>query len=499
MKEIDEFPEGIASSYEKTGLLADPIYGYIETTRPHGDIKFSEQDIINHPWMQRARRIHQLQGISWVFPGAEHSRFQHSLGAMHLAGKWAKHLYENLPACFEDVPSLPLVEETLRMGGLLHDIGHGPFGHLCDQAYLEKYYGINHEILSQQIILKLFSRPLSELKASPSGNFAPGEAIDPRWIAYIISKEPLPGFEPPAWLDAMKPILCGRYAADNMDYVPRDSYMCGVHVEVDVDRMIRYTFMTPNGIALLDRGEASVRQFLNARLYLYSELYKHRTAETNQLHMREILPETCDILMDHENPEKALDKYFRLTDWYVVSEVENWTYTAKKGTREAELGKEWRKLVNREKIKWQLVHQSLLDFAHTGYSNPKEYAQDFTEQLRNELPLAMREVKLDVEVDSLGGRPQDVDLDVKDIMIYDPKPKSYKFKSASEVMQLRGQTSQLRVFAIASPKVDAEIQKALPKLLSRTLKQRRKTDINIEMRDSRAETENLNWEERVVG
>src|SRR6267142_2635139 len=119
----------LARQYDAVNLVADPLHGYIKITkRVHGESVAAEQDLLDHPWLQRCRRIHQLQSAWWVFPGGEHSRFQHALSALS-----------------RDVPSLPCVEETLRVAGLLHDIGHGPFGHFFDQNYLDRF-GIDHEV-----------------------------------------------------------------------------------------------------------------------------------------------------------------------------------------------------------------------------------------------------------------------------------------------------------------------------------------------------------------
>jgi len=91
-----------------------------------------------------------------------------------------------------------------------------------------------------------------------------GESIDPAWVAYVISKEELPGFTAPRWLELLKPVLCGSFAADNMDYVPRDAYMCGVSIgPVDVRRIIHYTFISPEGMALHQHGAEAMLLFLN--------------------------------------------------------------------------------------------------------------------------------------------------------------------------------------------------------------------------------------------
>jgi len=144
--------KGAADTYQGRGLIADPIHQYILYTRA-GAIpgEATEQDLIDTSWVQRLRRVPQLQSARWVFPAAEHSRFQHSLGAMHLAGRMAQQLYPSLRAIFPQAPSPALIEELLRMAGLLHDVGHGPFGHFFDDNFLVDY-DLTHELIGQRII-----------------------------------------------------------------------------------------------------------------------------------------------------------------------------------------------------------------------------------------------------------------------------------------------------------------------------------------------------------
>src|SRR6188474_3847787 len=124
--------------FTAVNLISDPIHGYIELTKrlapvqaaaaglPAEDV--AEEDVLDTAWLQRLRRISQLQSARWVFPTAEHSRFTHGLGVMHEAGLWARSLYPSLRASLiaagDAPPSEGLVVETLRMAGLLHDVGH---------------------------------------------------------------------------------------------------------------------------------------------------------------------------------------------------------------------------------------------------------------------------------------------------------------------------------------------------------------------------------------
>src|SRR5215468_5564910 len=209
--------KGAADTYQGRGLIADPIHQYVLYTRPGGIAgEATEQDLIDTAWVQRLRRVPQLQSARWVFPAAEHSRFQHSLGAMHLAGRLAQQLYPSLRAIFPDGPSAPLLEELLRMAGLLHDVGHGPFGHFFDDNFLIDY-DLTHEL----------GDSIRNLRRSPTAAFNADERIDPEWICYLMGKSYTHPLEShPKWLPHLKPLLSGVFTADNMDYVLRDSYMC---------------------------------------------------------------------------------------------------------------------------------------------------------------------------------------------------------------------------------------------------------------------------------
>jgi len=441
------------SRYTRVNLVADPIYGYVEITKPvvaPGNRRVpSEQDILDHPWLQRARRIHQLQSAWWVFPAAEHSRFQHAIGAMHLAGEWTRHLYPSLKLACEDTPSEAVVEETLRLGGLLHDIGHGPFGHFFDEQYLSQF-GITHETISQRIITGDLAELIRGLDASPHGAFAAGESIDPGWVAYVISKEEVPDLAPPRWLELLKPVLCGPFAADNMDYVPRDAYMCGVSIgPVDVRRIIHYTFVSPEGIALHKHGAEAMLLFLNSRLYLYNNLYFHRTVRRIDLHMREIFHDTIDELLDGKNPLEHLEDYMALTDWHLLNEVDRWTTEASPGSRREGLAQEWAKIVGRRKLKWNLAFETMVEYHQDGASpsqpTPDELRRRLSDGLRRELPPDAFEV----DVAWLDARPEDPAADRYTVRLYDPIDGSlHPDAAAATLARLPLRNALVRVFVL---------------------------------------------------
>ena len=120
----------------REALCFDPLHGYMPFVS-NDDLaagEVSERQIIDHPWMQRLRQIHQLQTAWWVFPSAEHTRFQHVLGVMHLASRAAAAVYPSLKEVCSEAPSRGYVECLLRLAGLLHDVGHGPVRALFRRA-----------------------------------------------------------------------------------------------------------------------------------------------------------------------------------------------------------------------------------------------------------------------------------------------------------------------------------------------------------------------------
>jgi hypothetical protein len=417
-------------------LFADPIHEYIPFTVPRevkgGKPEVAEKNLINSLWVQRLRYIYQLQSARWVFPGAEHSRFQHSLGTMHVAGRFARQLYPSLREVEPSCPSLPYVEEVLRVSALLHDVGHGPFGHFFDENHLAQY-GIGHEEVGHRIITQELGDLIRGLRRSPSGAFAADEVIEPQYIAYIMQKKEPGGVHMPRWLRLLKPVLSGMYTADNLDYVLRDSYMCGIAIgPVDLERLLHYSFLTEHGLALHKAGIGALTMFLNARLYLYTHAYFHRTTRAIDLHLREIFPETMQYIFPG-NPLDMLPHYLRLTDWSLLETVRDWENDPHPVKRA--LGKEWAAILRRE-VKWKMAYDATvsvhsLERQTTAVVNPEQLLA----RIRQALPLALRDLPL--QLDMATQDPRNINpLAIGDspIYIYDPATGEVQTEPLAEIL-----------------------------------------------------------------
>jgi HD superfamily phosphohydrolase len=436
------------AEYSRVNLSSDPIYRYLRITKGgSGGVpgQASEQDLVDTAWMQRLRRIHQLQSAWWVFATAEHSRFQHALGSMHLAGEWARHLYPSLSAACDGTPSAPLVEETMRMAGLLHDAGHGPFGHFFDENYLDTW-GIDHEVIGRALITGALADHVGSLGASPTADFEPGERIDPEWVAYLISPDELDGFQAPPWLTALKPALVGAYSADNMDYVPRDSYICGVATgPVDVQRIIHYSFISERGLTLHAHAAEAMYMFLNARLYLYHQVYFHRTVRRIDLQLREVFRPTLDLLLGG-NPLARLDDYQALTEWSLLTEVGRWGL-GHGDARQRELGAAWADVVAR-RLKWKLIYQGHMDARDIPAGALSVTREQFARELRERLPVGLRDIVFEVDVAAQESRAFNPMTETADILIYEPLEDRYQQSRVLDLFKrLPVRMSLFRIFA----------------------------------------------------
>ena len=442
-KKLSEY----AGIYQGMALIADPIYRYASFTVPRGDDgEKTEKDLIDTPWVQRLRRIHQLQSARWVYPTAEHTRFQHSLGTMHMAGEFGRRLYPSLKEVCPDVPSDNFVEELLRITGLLHDVGHGPYGHFFDDNFLDGY-NLTHEDLGQLIIRRKLGDIISRIRRSPSGGFAAGEILDPKMAAFLIRKPQQDQEKVPKWLQLLRQLFSGAYTVDNMDYVQRDAFMTGFSLDiVDIERLRFYTFFTKDGLTLHRAGVSAFNRFLNARLNLYANVYFHRTTRALDLHLQEIFRDTISIIMPF-NPVSNLEAYLECDEWRLFNEVRSWLKSPDVGRRR--LAREWEKLHNR-KIKWKMSYAAELSAYEIQKGMGFASAAGYEDRIRRFLPAALRKKVFRVDLAMQDPRPINPMAETgKSVSIFEPATGGVSWEPLREIYRfIPSRIVHLRVFCL---------------------------------------------------
>jgi HD superfamily phosphohydrolase len=228
----------------KKKIINDPVYGFISIP---GDFVF---DIIEHPWFQRLRNIKQLGLTSFVYPGANHSRFQHGIGALHLM-ELAINTLRNKGVQISDDE-----EEAVNIAILLHDAGHGPFSHALEKSIIN---GISHEDMSLLIMKKLNEEFHGRLELALkifTGTY------NRKFFHELIS---------------------GQMDMDRLDYLRRDSFFTGViEGSVGSDRIIRMLNVVDDSLVIDEKGIYSLEKFLIARRLMYWQVYMHKTVLSSE-------------------------------------------------------------------------------------------------------------------------------------------------------------------------------------------------------------------------
>ena len=278
--------------------IIDPIHDFIRAYD-------AEIKIIDHPIFQRLRRIRQLSGAHLVYPGAQHTRFEHSLGVMHIAGLAGQALLERKLIQPDDL-------KNLRMAGLLHDIGHGPFSHLFEEV-LQTKTKISHEDIGKNLILK------TEL-----GDILSQSGYDKKLIAKLAFGD----FK----LQFMNEILSGALSADMMDYLLRDGYFTGAeHAKIDHKRITHSLVVFKNKLALEKSALYSYESMVHSRYQMFKAVYFHKTVRSGEV----MLLESMKLAFEELGLSLlSLDDYVTLTDDSMLNKLETLP-TSKENTKRA--------------------------------------------------------------------------------------------------------------------------------------------------------------------
>ena len=225
--------------YERK-IINDPVFGFINI--PKGLL----YDIVRHPLLQRLTRIKQVGLSSVVYPGAQHTRFQHSLGAFYLMSEAITQLTSKGNFIFDSEA------EAVQAAILLHDIGHGPFSHVLEDTIVQ---GVSHE----EISLMLMERMNKEMNGQLS-------------LAIQIFKDEYPK-------RFLHQLVSGQLDMDRLDYLRCDSFYTGVtEGNIGSARIIKMLDVADDRLVIESKGIYSIENFLTARRLMYWQVYLHKTS-----------------------------------------------------------------------------------------------------------------------------------------------------------------------------------------------------------------------------
>ncbi|MFW9931173.1 MAG: HD domain-containing protein [Candidatus Thorarchaeota archaeon] len=284
--------------------INDPVHGFIGLT----DL---EAKIINSEPYQRLRRIKQLSGAHYVYPTAEHTRFGHCIGAMYLAGLVGRRLLGQI-GFGEDVL------QEVRLAGLLHDLGHGPFSHVFEEPLIERQ-GKNHEDVTEWII-----------KESIVGEIIEDGGIDKNRIADLVR-----GRRKKEKDSVVSGIVAGQVDSDKMDYLIRDSFYCGVNYGlVDIHRLIASIEISKDYEMHFDlAARGALESFLVARYEMFLNVYYHKTVRSVEVMLIKLISAADRVL--NLTAFSTPEEFLALDDMSLVSRIRRIDPTESDDAREA--------------------------------------------------------------------------------------------------------------------------------------------------------------------
>ena len=356
--------------YNKRKILNDPVYGFITVPYP---IVF---DIIEHPFFQRLRRIKQLGLTHLVYPGALHTRFHHTLGAMHLM----QLAIEELRAKGYEI--IEKEAEGVTLAILMHDIGHGPFSHALEHSIVS---GVNHEDLSALFMERLNEEFKGKLDVAIA---IFNDKYSKRFLHQLVSSQ----------LDM-----------DRLDYLKRDSFFTGVSEGiVGSDRIIKMLHVVNDELAVESKGIYSIEKFIVARRIMYWQVYLHKTVLSAEYLLIYILKRAKELvdhgqdlfatpalklflerkvtISDFQKDAKLLERFAELDDFDVLTSIKVW-----KDHEDQVLSKLSTFMVDRKLLKIKMYDSAV----------PEEELHKMRRQLANEWNMSESDASYFVFADSI--------------------------------------------------------------------------------------------------
>lgn len=337
----------------KLKILNDPIYGFI--TIPNTLIF----DIIEHPFFQRLRRVTQMGFSNLVYPGANHTRFHHAIGCMHLMQRAVSVLQ------FKGVEISKEEANALYIAILLHDIGHGAFSHALENSIVK---GISHE----EISLKFMKSLNKEFDGALT-------------LAIRI-------FEGKYHRKFLNQLISSQLDIDRLDYLKRDSFYTGVtEGNISSDRLIAMMTVVNDELLIERKGIYSVEKFLIARRLMYWQVYLHKTGLLAENMLVKVLQRAKELALLHiELPstkalhyflynqitevnftEETLQVFSTLDDYDILSAIKDWTQHS-----DVVLSTLSQMIINRNLLKIELQNEPFSD------SEMKAYKSKLSDQLK---------------------------------------------------------------------------------------------------------------------
>ncbi len=270
---------------ERWGEIKDPVYGYVYINK-------IEKDIVDSFPIQRLHRLRQLAGAEYVYPGANHTRFEHSIGTMYLAQRLTEN--SNLSQYLSKEEFI-----MIRFAALLHDVGHGPFSHVFEHL-LEKFLDKTHEELTVWVIKRSELRGIIEkagYDANDVAKLATG-SLHRKGKMFIDQ------------------IIQSAVDVDKLDFIVRDTYHTGAEYgNVDVFRLIHVLDVLDDSLAVDSGALSALESFILARIESFKSIYFHRVSRAAQIMLAMAMERAKDELglVDFETPEE----YLALNDYTV--------------------------------------------------------------------------------------------------------------------------------------------------------------------------------------